>query len=305
MGGLQQRLLTELYNNGYKARFVSIERLRNLKEEIGELLDSGVVEKELYEKELKGISYDYTNELPGAKSILVVGMPQPMIKLSLPWGGKTQEVVIPPVYTAETDKQVMRIMETLLNSEDFTFVKAALPLKLLAVKSGLSMYGRNNISYIPELGSFNKLIAFITDMPCIEDSWQDVRTMPACANCNACLKNCPTEAIDPKRFVIHINKCVTYYNEYSGEFPAWLNSNSHNSLVGCMRCQTICPANIGCIKTIEINDAFSEDEISLILNNTEINTLPEKTKNTLEKLNLTDYHKENILSRNLNVLINK
>lgn len=305
MGILQHKLLSELDSKGFKARIVSIEHLEDLKSELENLFDSGVVDKELYEKELKSINYNYSNELPGAKSIIVIGMPQPIRKLSFNWSKKVHEVLIPPVYTSETDRQVRSIMEALLNPEGFKFSKATLPLKLLAVKSGLSMYGRNNISYIPGLGSFNKLIAFITDIPFIEDSWQDVKTMPTCDNCNACLKNCPTSAIDSKRFVIHINKCITYFNEYSGEFPSWLNSDSHNSLVGCMRCQTICPANAGYIKTIEINDVFSEDEISLILNNTDINILPEKTKNTLEKLDLADYHKEKILSRNLSVLINK
>ena len=72
-----------------------------------------------------------------------------------------------------------------------------MPWKLLAVRSGLAQYGKNNITFIQGLGSFYRLVAFISDLPCAEDNWGEFKSLDDCRNCDACTKACPSGAIGP------------------------------------------------------------------------------------------------------------
>jgi hypothetical protein len=56
-------------------------------------------------------------------------------------------------------------------------------------------------------------------------------------------KKCPTAAIKPDQFLLHAEYCLTFHNEKRGEFPEWIGTPAHHCLVGCMRCQIICPEN--------------------------------------------------------------
>jgi epoxyqueuosine reductase QueG len=40
-----------------------------------------------------------------------------------------------------------------------------LPQKLLAVHSGLGLYGRNNLCFHKEFGSYIRILSFISDLP--------------------------------------------------------------------------------------------------------------------------------------------
>lgn len=305
MSTVQDRLLVELEQHGYRGKVVSVEHCKDLQKDILELHRAGLLDKEFYNGNLTGFQFDYSKELPGVKSIIIAAIPQPIIKLCFTWKGKPCEVVIPPTYlSTEVDRPVLEIVQHVLTPENYTLLRAKLPLKLLSVRSGLSMYGRNNISYVQGMGSFNRLIAWVTDMPC-EDSWQDVKRMPDCDTCHACLRNCPTKCIDAERYLLHAENCLTHLNEYGGEFPDWVDSTWHNAIVGCMHCQTVCPQNRQYSKTVEIRDVFTEEEVSLLLKGPELSKLPEHTRNTLQRLDLIDYYGDHVLSRNLDVLINK
>jgi len=95
----------------------------------------------------------------------------------------------------------------------YQIARMALPLKILAVRSELASYGKNNISYIPGMGSFYRLIAFYSDFPCQEDIWLEPQMMKHCHNCSACLDNCPTGAITSGGFLLHAERCITFHNE--------------------------------------------------------------------------------------------
>ena len=118
-----------------------------------------------------------------------------------------------------------------------------MPEKLLAVRSGLARYGKNNITYVPGMGSLHRLAVFVSDLPCVEDNWGEVKTLKTCDGCTACMDACPTGAIVSDRFLIHAERCITFHNERIEEFPEWLDSSWHNCLVGCLRCQWVCPEN--------------------------------------------------------------
>jgi epoxyqueuosine reductase len=153
------------------------------------------------------------------------------------------------------------------------------------------------------MGSFLRLIAFYTDYPCYEDSWQEAEMMKTCEKCFLCREHCPTGCIPDDRVVIHAENCQTHFNEADEDFPDWLESEWHNALIGCMECQSVCPVNKPYLKNIETGPTFSEEETDLILNRTPVEKLGIETQRKLEHViqdGLYPY-----VGRNLRVLIEK
>jgi epoxyqueuosine reductase len=179
-----------------------------------------------------------------------------------------------------------------------------LPLKALAVRSGLADYGRNNIAYIQGLGSFFQLAAFYSDLPCEGDTWREPQMMEICQKCDACLRKCPTQAILPDRFLIRAEKCLTFHNERGPEypFPEWIEPNTHNFLIGCMICQRFCPVNKSIMKWTEGDVTFDHAETRMFMKRTPLDRLPAETVEKLRQLDLIDSLE--ILPRNLRVYLN-
>ncbi len=122
-----------------------------------------------------------------------------------------------------------------LRPKSCSVTRAFLPLKLLAVQSGLGRYGRNNVCYVPGMGSFFQLAAYYSNMQARTDFWQEPKAMPICENCHACHLNCPTRAISNDRFLLNAEKCLVFHNEKRGNIPFadWIDPSWHNCLIGC------------------------------------------------------------------------
>jgi epoxyqueuosine reductase len=71
-----------------------------------------------------------------------------------------------------------------------------IPLKRLAVQSGLVVYGRNNICSIDGMGSNFLFMAFYLDMPFDNEYWSDVALALECPKCKACLKTTPQKRFE-------------------------------------------------------------------------------------------------------------
>jgi len=129
--------------------------------------------------------------------------------------------------------------------------------------------------------------------------------METCENCSACLNNCPAGAISSERFLLHAERCITYHNEkpVNIPFPQWINPSWHHCLVGCMHCQSVCPENKDLMQGIEPGAEFTEEETALLLKGAPLDQIPTKTAKKIEEFNVTEYLE--VLSRNLNVLLNK
>jgi epoxyqueuosine reductase len=303
------RISDKLLERGCLMRIVAIEHTVELQKEIMELHDKGMFNEEFYESSLSSFKFDYRKEFPKAKSIIVVAIPYHITKLNFLWEGKISGGTIPPTYISEKiNKLVYKDIEIILNEEGYEVIRPKrLPLKLLSARCGLSKYGRNNITYVPDMGSFYGIQAFYTDLKCEpeKDSWQEAENMPNCSSCNLCVNICPTGCIYKGRFLLHAEDCLTNMNENEEDFPEWVDNKWHNSLVGCMECQMVCPQNKDHIKIVEVLNAFTEEDISAILKNVPIYLLQENTIETLRKYELLELYKDNVLSRNLRVLLNK
>lgn len=183
------------------------------------------------------------------------------------------------------------------------FMKATLPLKLLAVRSGLALYGRNNITYVPKFGNFHRLIAFYSDYHSPVDNWQEKKALPLCASCKACLNACPTKAIQKDRFLIRAERCLSYLNEKDSkhEFPKWLNASAHNSIVGCMHCQRVCPYDKDMLGWYEDRGNFNEEETAYLLMGKFSGQKAKRIERKLKRVGLD----LTLFPRNLEVLLNR
>jgi ferredoxin len=121
-----------------------------------------------------------------------------------------------------------------------------LPQKLLAVSAGLAEYGRNNITYTDDWGSWFELLTFFTDMPCADpEVWRGAKHMDGCETCFKCLNACPTQAIREDAYFINNERCTTLYIESDKPFPDFIPPEAVESVIGCRYCQDACPKNAG------------------------------------------------------------
>jgi len=300
-GQTAELICSKLEERSYRGIVVPIDHVAQLKYEIEENVSQGKIDAGLYERYLEGFEFDVATRLPKACSIIITAAPQPQRKVTFHFNGQSYPVIIPPTYYSDTDAQVKNILQNILSSKDYQLYPAALPSKLLAVCSGMAKYGKNNIAYVEGLGSFIRLRAFLSDMPAGRSDWLEPQVMKECNRCKACVNECPSKAIVPDRFLIHAERCITFLNEGNEEFPEWIDPAWHNSLIGCMRCQLVCPVNKRFIKWMEEGEAFNEAETELILSGVPLNRIPPETAHKLNRCYMQEYL--DVLPRNLRALL--
>ncbi len=291
--------------DGFPAAVFSADRLQELRVNFLKPVKDGVMDPAFYD-EIVGRydlmwEFDPPTDKAPIKSIILVAGPQSKVRVVFQHAGSSFGVILPPTYPHDTDLQVVEKLSAYLLQSGYRAEHAILPEKLLAVRSSLARYGKNNISYIEGLGSFFRPRVFFSDLPCDSDDWQEVRMMDHCNECNACVRHCPTGAIAENRFLIHGERCLTYFNEGEACFPDWIETSWHNSLIGCMVCQDVCPANKDCREWIIEGECFSEEETVLILEGVPREQIPSQTAIKLKKLNLLEHY--GLLKRNLRAVI--
>jgi epoxyqueuosine reductase len=298
---LSEALYESIEKQGFQGKIVSIAHLKELQEDIEVHRKKGLLYKELYDAYLASFDFECQRKLAGAHSLIIISVPQPQVRIMFVREDRSYPVIIPPTYNFSGDDQVADLLEAHLEPQGYRLEKVRLPQKLLAVRSGLAQYGKNNITYVKGSGSFYRPVVFISDFPCEADSWREPAVMEQCDKCSACVKACPTAAVGSDRFLLHAECCLTFLNERPKDFPKWLSPDWHNSLVGCMTCQKVCPANRDVLKWIESGVTFEHAETALILDGASHDQLSRKTLAKLKKLDMMEYY--DVLGRNLRVLI--
>ena len=299
------RFFNMIEDHGWAARVVPIDHLSDLREAIRGRYERGLVDETLYREQLASFSFDPPSDLPGALSIVIVAVPTPQMRVVFHWHGDRVPMVVPPTYVSYTPRTetVQSMIAQWLHHEGYHIAKPRLPLKTLAVGSGLAGYGRNNICYVPGMGSFLQLVGAFSDMPCDDDPWRGPQELDRCRSCVACLRFCPTGAITTDRFLLHAERCLTYHNEAAADFPDWIDPAWHHCLIGCLRCQTACPENKAVLQWFEDRVEFSERETALFLHHVPLDQLPAETVGKIKSLEINeDYH---LLCRNLSMVIER
>jgi epoxyqueuosine reductase len=287
---MAKQLIELLKEHGYEGRVVPIGHLGDLEEAIQARYAQGLLDRDLYQAYLAGLTFHPPESLPDARSLIVVTGPQPQFRITFTWGGKAVPVTVPPTYLygEQTDARAGELLARLLQPAGYRVAPARLPEKFLAVGSGLAAYGKNNITYVPGLGSFHRPVVFFSDLPCPEDPWRGPAMLDRCQNCAACQRACPSGAIVADRFLIHAERCITFHNEKPPDVPfaAWLDPVWHNCLIGCLHCQRICPENRDVLGWVEEGACFSEEETALLLQGPPLDQLPAGTADKLRQSDL-------------------
>jgi epoxyqueuosine reductase len=300
-------VFARLRERGYQARMISVEHLPLLQKQIEEQRSQKLLDSQFFEERLSWVQFQIPESLPKAQSVIVVAVPRPQTRAVFTSNGVRRPLILPPTYTAydSIKKQVQDLLAQLLSEKGYTVTGTELPLKLLAARSGLAQYGRNNIGYASGMGSFLQIVAYYSDMPCEEDSWQEPAMLQACENCDLCRRACPTGAIPSDRFLLRAELCITYHNEKKGDipFPSWMDASWHNCIEGCMRCQRACPVDRQFLDWAEDEEEFSEEETAMLLEGTSREKLPEEAVRKLMHLDLLN--DIGILPRNLGVFFKK
>ncbi len=300
--------ISYLEKHGLYASVVSIKHLDELGAEIRSLHDQKLLEDVIFNYSASETPFHtprVPKNLPGAKSIIVVATPQPILRATFHHRGKEYKFEVPPTYwdAPKVIKNARRLLQEAFRPCRYKFIYAKLPQKLMAVRSGLAAYGRTNITYIPKYGSFFRPSVFYSDYESPVDYWQEKKALPLCAKCKACLNACPTGAIQKDRFLIKAHLCLTYFNERppTFAFPSLVNASAHNALIGCLKCQKACPYDKDVKSWYEDRAEFSEEETDYLLKGRFSGKKAKKIERKLKRLgiDLTSF------PRNLRVLLQK
>jgi epoxyqueuosine reductase len=298
---LCDRIHKALGANGYKGKIVSVSRNEEIRERILYQNKNGLLDKAFYREWLGRFEKADLDEIPNARSLIIVAAPQPSVKIIFQLNNESYSVLVPPTYNNNTDKPVQAVLESVLVQTGYSVLRADMPEKLLAVQSGLARYGRNNITYVDGMGSYHRLAAFFSDVPISEESWDEPGLHDQCGECSLCQKACPTGAIGEDRFLLHAERCITFFNEGKETFPRWLNPSWHNCIVGCLFCQRVCPLNRDFKNQIQEGPTFSGKETAAFLLKSPNEEIPLEARQKMESIGLQDYYFD-ILGRNLKAL---
>ncbi len=289
----------------YQYRTVSVSHLGELKAWF-ETLDKGgkLSKNEVFRKYIGGFQFELPAAMPAAKSLLVVSIPQKLASFTFHRRGQAYVMLIPTGYVDDgLDVAVLKaqLAREVLKNPEGKFERARLPQKTLAVRSGLAMYGKNNVSYVPGYGSFHMLATYFVEQE-LPDQWQKMmKLMPSCAKCSICTRLCPTQCIRPENFVIDAGRCVALYNEIEVPVPDWMDPKVHHTVAGCLHCQLKCKGNRGYTEDIDAVADFDENETDFLAGGSTEETMVKAVKAKLKRFPMVEEY--SLFSRNMKLAL--
>jgi epoxyqueuosine reductase len=239
-----------------------------------------------------------------AATVIVGATARPLTRAVLTLDGVAHTVPVPPHYAgyATVPDGLAAAVGAALAPLGRRATRIEPPLKTLAAGAGLARYGRNNIAYVPGLGSYLMLAACVADAPPPDDAaLSPPQELERCERCSACLRACPSGAIRSDRFLLHTELCLTWVNEDHGDLPSWVEPAWHTCAVGCLRCQQVCPENATVDLVVDAPELFDEEESAAILAATPPAELAAGTVEKVRRCGL-DYDPQ-LIARNLRLVI--
>ena len=241
-----EQIISALESAGFHARFLPISAMEQIKEHYDTMLERGPDTQWLR----NGVGHFRRHQPPKLdfepQSFLVIACQGYQGgrggKVVLRQKGQTIEIPIGPFCPdgQYPEDRLPELLAELTRGWQLGHT-AGISQKLLAALSGLGQYGRNNICFVGEYGSYVGLQAHYTDIPYEGPVCAELR-MAACETCDLCRKACPTGAIGETQ-VIDAGRCISVKNEVRGRIPRWIPKTAHHTLNGCLRCQECCPQN--------------------------------------------------------------
>lgn len=254
---------------GYRVAWFDGAAVREAFERIDRLKAGGAFDPAFFAEFLSWLDQPDIRTRSEVRTVLLVAMPRPAHIVTFEDEGAARGLVLPPTYErySLTFDAVLADLEDHANGHmKVRLLKA--PLKTLAATTGFARYGKNNVTYIDDFGSYVQLVAFATDTP-LGNLDAPAEGVPAeldeCRRCHACGRACPTGAIAEDRFLLHGERCLTGFSESPGELPEAWEKLRTPVLVGCLVCQEVCPVNKGRLKFERIPGMFSSEETAYII----------------------------------------
>lgn len=270
---LRDRLRDWAAARGYGLATAGTGVIEAVRKKLEERRSAGLIDAGFFTESLAGFRYLDGSAVAGPKCVVMVAVPSPTQVLALKIGAKKIDALIPPTYVRynATFADVLSDMKENALGRDAEAETLKAPLKSLAVHMGLVVYGKNNITYVPGLGSGYQLCGYVVGTgeggpveECTEAEGRETM-LECCAQCRACIKACPTGAIREDRFLISAERCFTLISESRKPIPAWVKPPRSICLIGCMACQQVCPENKGRLKTEPADVEFTAEETEAIL----------------------------------------
>jgi epoxyqueuosine reductase len=299
---LEDRLRKWAGKRGYRIALAETGVLEVARGKLEKRRDAGLIDAGFFKENLASFRFLDECRIAGPKSLVMVAVPSPVHVLPFVFGGKRIDGLIPPTYVnyRKTFEDILADMKAnALAGEGGSIAIEILkaPLKSLAVHMGLASYGRNNITYVPGLGSGYQLCGYVVGTgkrrPSEDDrtkagraekhsgradklrgdqgqrgspygDWPET-VMDRCAKCRACVVACPTGAIREDRFLISAERCYTLLSESKKPMPEWARLPKSRCLIGCMNCQEVCPENKGRLRYEPSGVELTAEETEAVL----------------------------------------
>lgn len=261
---------------GYRVGIGEIDLLRSVNKELEQRKTRREIDPNFFEENLSFIRNSNASEMNHSSSLIIVAVPRPAHIVSFEFDEKIIEMILPPTYVDYRSlfEHIRQDLEKHVFAEQAQITTLSAPLKALASLLGIVSYGKNNITYIPEFGSYFQLAGFLVNTPFSKTEFAEKngkQALPECANCKACIKACPRGVISQDRFLIHAEKCYTLYSESASPIPFEIQPPSPNCIIGCMKCQVVCRVNKGRLKYKNTGVSFSSEETHAILDSNLMN----------------------------------
>jgi len=255
---------------GYRAAVGNVSLLEEVRNGLRKRREAGEIEAGFYRDNLDIFTYLDGVPLENPRSIILVAVPKPAYVVAFTVGDNRIETILPPTYVRyrNTFAEVRDNLAATLSGSGFRVELLNAPLKALANRLGLLSYGRNNVGSIDGLGSYFQLVGLVSDLPFEEKKIprRPAETLlPRCGDCRICAAACPTGAIDSERILLHAEKCYTLFSESPRPIPESFKPPSPKCIIGCLRCQELCPENKGLLRHEEAAVSFDAEETEAFL----------------------------------------
>ncbi|MCJ7611373.1 MAG: 4Fe-4S binding protein [Candidatus Aminicenantes bacterium] len=256
--------------NGMRSAVVGIAGLTAVRDRLDRLRAEGALDAKFVQESLSGFRYLDGCRVERPRAVILLALPRPAHIVTFQFKDGDQEFILPPTYEEyrPTFDRICAQLRADFGASPSEVDLVSVPLKSLAAWAGLIRYGKNNLGYVPGWGSYIQLIALATGFPAARrGKLSDIesRDLERCGSCRACLNACPTGAITPARFMLHAERCYTLFSESPEPIPDTMPVPSPRCLMGCLKCQEVCPDNKGLLKYERTGVVFSRPETEAML----------------------------------------
>lgn len=188
---------------------------------------------------------DPSTLLPGARSILAVGLPYQQPNPTTPGQPRIAAYALGRDYHKTIRAKLRRVVPVLIDAGHQVRIcvdSAPVLEREYAQRAGLGWFGKNTCLIDSRTGSLFLIGLVLTTA----ELHASAPAIGGCGTCTACIDACPTGAIVQAGNVWQVDarRCVSYLTiEHKGEIDPDLRTGIGDWTFGCDVCQSVCPFN--------------------------------------------------------------